>query len=46
MPEWSYKIPSFVRAGTYIASLLLGVYALSCVLIFGLRTGPSREADA
>jgi hypothetical protein len=28
MPDWSYKIPSFVRAGLYIASLVLGTLAL------------------
>jgi ceramide glucosyltransferase len=29
MPEWSYKIPSIVRAGLYIAGLGLGAFALS-----------------
>lgn len=29
MPDWSYKIPSFVRAGLYMAGLGLGIFALT-----------------
>jgi cellulose synthase/poly-beta-1,6-N-acetylglucosamine synthase-like glycosyltransferase len=28
MPEWSYKIPSVVRASLYVSGLILGVHAL------------------
>lgn len=28
MPDWSYKLPSFIRAGLYMTSLILGISGL------------------